>query len=141
MLNEILFLIKKISLKKNTNTWSIFYSYILLSIGVLFFSCSTDDYKKLHGTWTNGSVYLVFISNDALGISTNNDSIPEFTGSYSINGSDMFINFSLGQIPDSCSGEGKYEYKLNALALNLDFIRDDCPFRKEQFARTFKKVK
>jgi len=83
----------------------------------------------------------MFTSNDAFQISTNNDSIPEFSGTYSINGSDMFITFTSGQIPDSCLGEGKYEYNLNAIALNLDFIRDDCPFRKQQFAATFKKIK
>ncbi|MBX7045978.1 MAG: hypothetical protein K1X86_09085 [Ignavibacteria bacterium] len=114
---------------------------ILLTFFFLLSSCSSDDYKKLHGTWTNGSIYLIFVSNDAIHISTNNDSIPEFSGSYSINGSDLFVTFSSGQIPDSCLGEGKYEYKINAIALNLDFIRDDCPFRKEQFAKTFKKVK
>ncbi|MBS1516283.1 MAG: hypothetical protein JSS63_14710 [Bacteroidetes bacterium] len=114
---------------------------LIILIFFLLSSCSSDDYKKLRGTWTNGSIYLIIPDNSTLQISTNNDSIPEFSGSYSINGSDMFVTFSSGQITDSCLGEGKYEYKINAIALNLDFIRDDCPFRKEQFAKTFKKVK
>lgn len=115
---------------------SFFISLLFLS------SCSpSSDYKKLHGTWTNGSIQLVFPSNDAIQVSTNLDSIPEFSGAYSINGSDMFIQFSSGSIPDSCGGEAKYQYTLNEIALNFDIERDDCPFRKKEFSKTFKKIK
>jgi len=105
-------------------------------------SCSpSSDYKKLHGLWTNGSIQLIFPSNDVIHVSTNNDSIPEYSGTYSINGSDIFIQFTAGTLPDSCGGEAKYEYTINEIALNFDFIRDDCPFRREEFAKTFKKIK
>lgn len=86
-------------------------------------------------------MYLIIPDNSNLQISTNNDSIPEYSGSYSINGSSMFVQFNSQNIPDSCGGEGKYDYNLNEIALNLDLVRDDCPFRKEQFAKTFKKMK
>lgn len=121
--------------------WHKVLHFILLIFFLFLSSCSSDDYKNFHGTWTNGFIYMMFTSNEAFQISTNNDSIPEFLGAYSINGTDIFVRFNSGQIPDSCLGEGKYEYKLNGFALNLDFIRDDCPFRKQQFAMTFKKIK
>lgn len=116
--------------------------FILVIFCLIFSSCSpTSDYKKLYGTWTNGTIQLFFPSNDVIQVSTNLDSIPEFTGTYSINGSDMFIQFTSANIPDSCGGEAKYQYKINEIALNFDFERDDCPFRKEEFAKTFKKIK
>ncbi len=117
-----------------------YFSFLILAL--LLSSCSPDsDYKKLHGTWTNGSIQLIFPSNDVIKVSTNNDSIPEFSGTYSINGSDIFVQFASGNIPQNCGGEGKYQYTLNQIALNFDLERDDCPFRKEEFAKTFKKIK
>lgn len=108
----------------------------------LFSSCSpSSDYKKLHGAWTNGSIQLIFPSNDVIHISTNNDSIPEYSGSYSLNGSSIFIQFASGNIPQNCGGEAKYEYVINEIALNFDLERDDCLIRKEEFAKTFKKIK
>ncbi len=113
-----------------------------LFILLLFSSCSpSSDYKNLHGTWTNGSVQIIFPSNDAIQVSTNLDSIPEYSGIYSINGSDIFIQFTKGSISQDCGGEAKYQYILNEIALNFDFIRDDCAFRKDEFAKTFKKIK
>jgi hypothetical protein len=115
---------------------------LIIVLSFLLSSCSsTSDYKKLHGTWTNGSIQISFPSNESIQISTNNDSIPEVSGTYSINGSDMFIQFTLGTVPDNCGGEAKYEYTINEIALNFDLQRDDCPFRKEEFAKTFKKIK
>lgn len=127
----------------------IIYYYLRLWSGGFFLlvifvasSCSpSSDYKKLHGTWTNGSIQLIFPSNDVIQISTNLDSIPEFSGTYSINGSDIFIQFTSGNIQDSCGGEAKYKYNLNEIALNFDLERDDCAFRKGEFAKTFKKIK
>lgn len=108
----------------------------------LFIACSpSSDYKKLHGTWTNGTIHLIFASNGLIQISTNNDSIPEFSGTYSNNGSSMFIQFTNGKIPENCSGEAKYEYIINEIALNFDLETDDCSFRKEEFTKTFKKIK
>lgn len=129
--------------------YMIIYNYLRIWQGcffllVIFFlsSCSPDsDYKKLHGTWTNGSIQLIFPSNNVIQVSNNLDSIPEFSGTYSINGSDIFIQFISGNIPDSCGGEAKYLYNLNEIALNFDFLRDDCSFRKEEFKKTFKKIK
>lgn len=116
------------------------FSYLMLMF--LFSACSpSSDYKKLHGTWTNGSILLIFPSNDVIQISTNNDSIPEFSGTYSVNGSAMFIQFTSGIIPENCSGEAKYQYILNEIALNFDLETDDCSFRKEEFTKTFKKIK
>ena len=116
--------------------------YLFLILFLLFSSCSpSSDYKKLHGTWTNGSIQLIFPSNDVIQVSTNLDSIPEFSGTYSINGSDIFIQFTSGKIHDSCVSEAKYQYILNEAALNFDFVRDDCGFRKNEFDKTFKKIK
>lgn len=109
---------------------------------IFLIACSpSSDYKKLHGTWTNGSLKLIFPSNDVIQVSINNDSIPEFSGTYSINGSVMFIQFTSGKIPENCGSEAKYEYIINEIALNFDLERDDCPFRKEEFIKTFKKIK
>jgi hypothetical protein len=115
---------------------------ISLCFLLLLSSCSPDsDFKKLHGTWTNGSIQLIFPDNSTIQISTDRDSIPEYSGTYSINGSDMFIEFTSEKIPDSCGGEGKYNYTINEIALNFDLERDDCPFRKKEFENTFKKIK
>lgn len=119
--------------------FTIFISSMLI---LLLSSCSpSSDYKKLHGTWTNGSIQLIFPSNDVIQVSTNLDSIPEFSGKYSINGTSMFIQFSSGTLPENCGGETKYQYTLNEIALNFDLERDDCPFRKVEFSKTFKKIK
>jgi hypothetical protein len=116
--------------------------YCTFLILLFFSSCSSSsDYQKLHGTWTNGSIQLIFPSNDAIQVSTNNDSLPEFSGLYSINGTSMFIRFTSGNIAENCGGEAKYQYILNEIALNFDYERDDCAFRKEEFTKTFKKIK
>lgn len=116
--------------------WFTFIILIFLS------SCSpSSDYKKLHGTWTNGSIQLIFPSTEVILVSTNNDSIPEVSGTYSINGSDIFVQFTSGSVPDSCGGEAKYVYTINEIALNFDLERDECPFRREEFTKTFKKIK
>lgn len=128
----------------NKEVSGIFFFMISISSMLIFllFSCfPSSDYKKLHGTWTNGSIQLIFPSNDVLQVSSNNDSIPEYSGTYSINGSDMFVQFTSGSVPDNCGGEAKYEYTINEIALNFDLERDDCSFRKEEFAKTFKKIK
>ena len=120
------------------------WNKILFLIFIIFLlsSCSpSSDYKKLHGTWTNGSIQLIFPSTDVIQISKNNDSIPEYSGTYSINGSDMFVQFTLGSVSDSCGGEAKYVYTINEIALNFDLERDECPFRREEFTKTFKKIK
>lgn len=131
---------KKLSCKFIFTIFFLFFSNSMLMF--LFTSCSpSSDYKKLHGTWTNGSIQLIFPSNDVIQVSTNLDSIPEFSGSYSINGASMFIQFTTGSIPQNCVGEAKYQYTLNEIALNFDMERDDCPFRKEEFTKTFKKIK
>lgn len=122
--------------------WKWHKTLLFVFISFLLSSCTpTSDYKKLHGTWTNGTIQLIFPSNDVIQISTNLDSIPEFSGTYSINGSDIFIQFTSGKIPENCGGEGKYQYTLNEIALNFDFIRDECPFRINEFSKTFKKIK
>ena len=115
---------------------------LLIFVSLLLSSCSsTSDYKKLEGTWTNGSIEINFSKDNTLEIITKKDSIPAMVGSYSVNGTDMFITFTTGKIPQNCGGEAKYRYKLNEIAINFDFERDDCPFRKGEFAKTFKKVK
>ncbi len=127
---------KKFYNKKLLTALTLFLICFLLS------SCSpSSDYKKLHGTWSNGSIQLLFPSNDIIQVSTNLDSIPEFSGTYSINGSSMFIQFTSGTLPENCGEEAKYQYTLNEIALNFDLELDDCPFRKEEFAKTFKKIK
>jgi len=69
------------------------------------------------------------------------DSIPEIIGSYTLNGSDMFVQFNDGKIPQDCAGESKYSYSINEIALNFDFEVDNCAMRKEEFSKTFKKIK
>ncbi|MBS1492911.1 MAG: hypothetical protein JST55_05360 [Bacteroidetes bacterium] len=116
--------------------------FFILILSVFLFSCSsTTDYKKLEGTWTNGSIEINFSKDNTFELLTKKDSIPAMVGSYTVNGTDIFISFSSGKIPLSCRGEAKYQYTLNEIALNFDLERDDCPFRKEQFAKTFKKIK
>jgi len=117
------------------------YLFLIL-LCILLSSCSSQsDYKKLNGIWTNGSISLIFSDNNNLSVSLDKDTIPEITGSYSLNGSDIFMQFNDGKIPNDCAGESKYEYTINEIALNFDMEVDLCPMRKEEFAKTFKKIK